>query len=82
VSSISCTTVHLAGALGKPTWVLLSDVPDWRWGLTGDSSLWYPRLRLFRQQRRGDWSTVLQQLRGSLEELLGTSPRLFPLFDV
>jgi hypothetical protein len=57
-------------------------VPDWRWGLTGDSSLWYPSLRLFRQQRRGDWSTVLQQLRGSLEELLGTSPRLFPLFDV
>jgi tetratricopeptide (TPR) repeat protein len=82
VISISCTTVHLAGALGKPTWVLLSDVPDWRWGLTGDSSLWYPSLRLFRQQRRGDWSTVLQQLRGSLEELLGTSPRLFPLFDV
>ena len=81
VISISSTTVHLAGALGKPTWVLLCDVPDWRWGLTGDTSLWYPSLRLFRQQSRGDWSPVLLQLRGALEEILGTSPRLLPLFD-
>ena len=44
VISISDTTVHLAGALGRPTWVLLHDVPDWRWGLMGNRCLWYPRL--------------------------------------
>jgi tetratricopeptide (TPR) repeat protein len=81
VVSISNTTVHLAGALGKPTWVLLHDVPDWRWGLEGSDALWYPSLRLFRQQARGDWSPVLEQVSGALNELLHRPPGLLPLFD-
>ncbi|KEF41195.1 MAG: hypothetical protein ER33_12580 [Cyanobium sp. CACIAM 14] len=82
VISISNTTVHLAGGLGKPTWVLLHDVPDWRWGLKENRCLWYSSLRLFRQQQRSDWSPVLLQLQGALNERLNRPPRLLPLFDV
>ncbi|SBO44987.1 tetratricopeptide repeat protein [Cyanobium sp. NIES-981] len=66
VVSISNTTVHLAGTLGTETWVLLEHVPDWRWGLRGTASLWYPSVSLFRQQRAGDWSHPLRQVRQRL----------------
>jgi hypothetical protein len=49
---------HLAGALDRPVWVALRLVPDWRWMLNRPDSPWYPSMRLFRQQRDGDWSTV------------------------
>jgi tetratricopeptide (TPR) repeat protein len=58
---------HLAGALGRPVWLLLKHVPDWRWGLKGESSHWYPSMRLFRQRRCGDWAEVIQRLAGELE---------------
>lgn len=50
---------HLAGALGHPTWLLLKWSPDWRWGLDGQTTVWYPSLRLFRQQVDEDWSGVV-----------------------
>jgi len=50
---------HLAGALGHPTWLLLKWSPDWRWGLDGNTTIWYPSLRLFRQHVDGDWSGVV-----------------------
>ena len=53
---------HLAGALGRPVWVGLQHVPDWRFLLTGETSAWYPTMRLFRQERRGDWSGVFAQM--------------------
>jgi hypothetical protein len=58
---LSCDTsiVNLAGALGRPTWVLLPFNPDWRWLLDRSDSPWYPTARLLRQIRRGDWSTVI-----------------------
>lgn len=61
---ISCDSIcaHLAPALGVETWLLLSKVPDWRWGLNSTRSPWYKNVRLFRQRRQGDWSEVLQQL--------------------
>jgi len=63
---------HLAGALGRPTWVALKHVPDWRWMLEGESSPWYPTLRLFRQKVRGEWKPVFDDM---LKELSG-SPAL------
>jgi ADP-heptose:LPS heptosyltransferase len=61
---------HLAGTLGAPTWVVLRNVPDWRWNLSGDTTPWYPTARLFRQDRPGDWdgamAKVIQALKTSL----------------
>jgi ADP-heptose:LPS heptosyltransferase len=59
--SVDTAVIHLAGAMGKPTWVLLHFMPDWRWMLKRDDSPWYPTFRLFRQTRRGDWSTPIRQ---------------------
>jgi hypothetical protein len=61
---------HLAGALGRPTWLLLPFCPDWRWGLHGTSTFWYPTVRLFRQPRRGDWPAVVQMLQVALDDWL------------
>ena len=58
---------HLAGGLGKPTWLLLKNIPDWRWGIAGETSFWYPSMRLFRQQERGNWPEVMQRVATALE---------------
>lgn len=68
----SCTApAHLAGALGVPTWVLLTFAPDWRWLLHREDSPWYASVRLFRQQRRGDWPGVVDRVRAELAALAG-----------
>jgi tetratricopeptide (TPR) repeat protein/polysaccharide pyruvyl transferase WcaK-like protein len=67
VISIDNSTVHMAGALGKPCWVLLPAQCDWRWLRDRDNSPWYPSLRLFRQLRQGDWSTLFDELVRSLD---------------
>jgi tetratricopeptide (TPR) repeat protein len=61
---ITCDTsiAHLGGALGKPTWVVLKQVPDWRWMLQREDSPWYPSLRLFRQSTDGVWSDVFERI--------------------
>ena len=53
---------HLAGGLGKPVWVALSAVPDWRWLRDRPDSPWYPTMSLFRQQRLGSWMTSSSRL--------------------
>ncbi|HET7543086.1 MAG TPA: tetratricopeptide repeat protein [Polyangiaceae bacterium] len=62
--------VHLAGALGTPTWLLLSDVADWRWGGEVETTIWYPSVRLFRQRVPGNWRTVVQRVCAELGALL------------
>jgi tetratricopeptide (TPR) repeat protein len=52
---------HLAGAMGKPVWLLLPFVPDWRWMLDRADSPWYPTMRLFRQPKSGDWDTPIHE---------------------
>jgi tetratricopeptide (TPR) repeat protein/SAM-dependent methyltransferase len=69
VIGVDTAVVHLAGALGKPVWVMLPWVPDWRWLLERDDSPWYPSMRLFRQRERGAWAPVVARVREALEEL-------------
>lgn len=73
VVSISNSTANLAGALGKPTWVLLPSAPDWRWGQSGASCFWYPSCGLFRQERPGDWQPPLFELGKALDRLRSTA---------
>jgi ADP-heptose:LPS heptosyltransferase len=68
VITVDTAIAHLAGALGKPVWVLLPFVPDWRWLLNRDDSPWYPTMRLFRQKASGQWNEVISQVAESLAE--------------
>lgn len=60
--SIDSAPAHLAGALGKPVWTLVPFNPDWRWLLGREDTFWYPSMRLFRQQKPGDWAGVVAAL--------------------
>ena len=62
VISISNTTVHISGALGKKVWTLLPYVPDWRWMLKREDTPWYPTMKLFRQSQMNDWRDVFQRV--------------------
>jgi tetratricopeptide (TPR) repeat protein len=68
VIAVDTAVAHLAGALGKPAWVLVPNAPDWRWLLDRDNSPWYPTVRLFRQPRPGDWSAVVLAVADQLKE--------------
>jgi tetratricopeptide (TPR) repeat protein len=57
---------HLAGGLGHPTWLLLHHSPDWRWGVDGETTPWYPNMRIFRQQAKGDWAEVIGRVKAEL----------------
>jgi tetratricopeptide (TPR) repeat protein len=59
---------HLAGAMGKPVWVLLPFAADWRWMMEREDSPWYPTMRLFRQKKPGDWAEVVRRVAQSLGE--------------
>lgn len=66
VITVDTSVAHLAGALGKPTWLLLPHVPDFRWMLDRDDSPWYPTMRLFRQPSPRDWTSVFADLENAL----------------
>lgn len=67
VVTVDTSIAHLAGALGRPTWVLLHHACDWRWLADREDSPWYPQARLFRQHRPGRWPEVLQRVHSALE---------------
>jgi Tfp pilus assembly protein PilF len=67
VITVDTAVAHLAGALGKPVWILLHHMPDWRWLLERHDSPWYPTARLFRQVEPGNWQPVIAELRAHLE---------------
>jgi tetratricopeptide (TPR) repeat protein len=71
--SIDTATAHLAGALGRPAWVLLQFAADWRWLVDRSDSPWYPTLRLFRQPRPGDWKTPIARVVEELRSLSKTA---------
>ena len=73
VVSSDTVTAHLAGALGRPTWVALRDRPDWRWLRDRADSPWYPTMRLFRQKQRGDWAGVFGEISVALAARIGAA---------
>ncbi|MBM3488711.1 MAG: glycosyltransferase family 9 protein [Alphaproteobacteria bacterium] len=75
VITVDTAVAHLAGALGKRVWILITHVPDWRWLLGRDDSPWYPTARLYRQPARGDWSTVVARLAADLAAAAAAAAR-------
>lgn len=68
VISVDTSVAHLAGAMGKNVWLLLPFAPDYRWMLQREDSPWYPSMRLFRQEKQGDWGPVLQKIEETLRD--------------
>jgi hypothetical protein len=71
VITVDTSVAHLAGALGKPVWILLPFCPDWRWLSDRADSPWYPSARLFRQRAIGDWDSAIEDVREGLRSLIG-----------
>ena len=68
---ITCDSsiAHLAGGMGQKVWLLLKDIPYWVWGLEGESTFWYPSMRLFRQKERHNWQEVMERVSMALSSL-------------
>ena len=73
VISVDTSVCHLAGALARPVWTLLAKGPDFRWGLTGETTPWYPTMKLYRQTQLGIWDDVLDRIRNDLQDLVATN---------
>jgi hypothetical protein len=68
VITVDTSVAHLAGAMGKPVWIMLAYHTDWRWFLEGAASPWYPSARLFRQDRSRSWENVVARVQGAVHE--------------
>ena len=72
VITVDTSIAHLAGAMGRPVWILLPFCPDFRWLLDREDSPWYPSARLFRQTARGDWPGVVDKIcRALVRHIIG-----------
>lgn len=69
VISVDTSVVHLAGALGAPTWIMLAHTPDWRWLMDREDTPWYPSMRLFRQPAARDWERVIERIQTEISLL-------------
>ncbi len=67
VISVDTAVAHLAGAMGKPVWLMLPAPAEWRWMEDREDSPWYPTMRLFRQRHRGDWTDVVERMKAALQ---------------
>lgn len=74
VITVDTSVVHLAGAMGRPVWLLLHDFADCRWTLEGEASYWYPTMRMIRQRQAGDWRQVIDDARLRLEAQMRSEP--------
>ena len=74
VIAVDTSVAHLAGALGRPLWVLLPFTPDWRWLVDRDDNPWYPSARLFRQDAGREWGPVVARVREALDEFVRRNP--------
>jgi tetratricopeptide (TPR) repeat protein len=72
--TVDTAPAHLAGAMGRPVWVLVPFAPDWRWMRDGETTPWYPTARVFRQFALADWNAVIARVAGALQEQLKGSP--------
>ena len=72
IITVDTSMAHLAGALGRPTWIMLQHMPDWRWLLDREDSPWYPTARLFRQAEPGNFSDVVERVRAELSAHVAT----------
>jgi len=70
IITVDTSIAHLAGAMNRPVWVLLSYIPDWRWMLDRSDTPWYPSMRLYRQEKAGDWSPVFATIKTEIEKLI------------
>ncbi|MDD5104155.1 MAG: tetratricopeptide repeat protein [Desulfuromonadaceae bacterium] len=70
VITIDTAIAHIAATIGKPTWLMLPFVPDWRWLLKRDDSPWYPTMRIFRQQVRGEWEPLIVRVKQELDIMI------------
>jgi tetratricopeptide (TPR) repeat protein len=75
VITVDTAVAHLAGALGKSVWILLTRNPDWRWLLDREDSPWYPTARLFRQDKASDWHSVIDRVHTELQQLISAKPK-------
>lgn len=76
IITVDSMTAHLAAALDRPTWLLLTHEADWRWMRDRRDSPWYPTMRIFRQPAAGDWTTVVEEVASELEALAARQPRV------
>ena len=75
VITVDTSVAHLAGAMGKPVWIMLTYYPDWRWLLDRDDCPWYPTARLFRQDETRSWENVIVRVRDAMHEFVKSRSR-------